>query len=48
MLRDLPGRSVILIGINRGQLREGVYNLETSDKSIVQVMLPPNEHLDAK
>lgn len=47
MMKDLVGRSVILIGKNAGKVAEGVYNIETSDKSVVQVMLPPNEDPEA-
>jgi len=42
MLKMLVGRSVLLVGTNVGMVQEGVYRIATSDKSVIQVMLPPN------
>ena len=42
MLKMMVGRPVILVGTNAGMVQEGVYRVTTSDKSVVQVMLPPN------
>ena len=42
----MAGRTVILVGQCKGRNADGSFSVETSDQSMVQVMLPPNENAD--
>jgi hypothetical protein len=47
MLKDMTGRSVILVGQQQSSNADGSYTVVASDGNAVQVFLPPNETIDA-